>query len=56
LDWRNRLTKAQTSDEAFNSLLAFLRADNNDAETLKSCSPFVGLLSQDELDELHFEP
>ena len=56
LDWRNRLTKAQTSDEAFNSLLAFLRADNNDAEPLKSCSPFVGLLSQAELDELHLEP
>jgi hypothetical protein len=55
LDWRNRLTEAQTSDEALTSLLVFLRADNNDAEPLKSCSPFVGLLSQAELDELHLQ-
>jgi hypothetical protein len=56
LDWRNRLTKARVSDEAFDSLLAFLRADNCDAEPLKSCSPFVGLLSQAELDELNYKP
>ena len=56
LDWRDRLTKAQISDEAFNSLIAYLRADNCDAERLKSCSPFVGLLSHAELDELSSEP
>jgi len=56
LDWRDRLTQAQISDEAFNSLIAYLRADNCDAEPLKSCSPFVGLLSQAELDELNYKP
>jgi len=56
LDWRDRLTQAQISDEAFNSLIAYLRADNCDAERLKSCSPFVGLLSHAELDELSSEP
>ncbi len=53
LEWRHRLTQAQRSDEAMASLLAFLRKDNHDSETLKSCSPFVGLLSQAELDELN---
>jgi len=56
LQWRSRLQEAQQSDESMRNLLAFLRADNADSETLKSCSPFVGLLSQTELDELNQRP
>jgi hypothetical protein len=43
LEWRRRIEEAQVSPEALAALLAYLRADNADAEPLKSCSPFVGL-------------
>ena len=52
LEWRDRLIKAQISDEAWADFLDFLRADNCDAQPLKSCSPFVGLLSREELNRL----
>lgn len=52
LEWRDRLIKAQISDEAWADFLDFLRADNCDAQPLKSCSPFVGLLSREELNQL----
>lgn len=43
LEWRERIQDAQASEEAFKDLIAFLAAPNHDTETLKSCSPFVGL-------------
>lgn len=43
LEWRERIQAAQTSEGAFKELLTFLGAPNHDTETLKSCSPFVGL-------------
>jgi hypothetical protein len=43
-DWRQRILAAQTDPAARESLLAWLAADNEDAEPLKSCSPFVGIL------------
>ena len=55
LEWRDWLIKAQVSDEAWADLLKFLRADNCDEQPLKSCSPFVGLLSRDELNRLYHE-
>lgn len=56
LEWRDRLTKAQASDEAWFELLNFLKADNCDEESLKSCSPFVGLLSSEELNQSYQVP
>ncbi len=43
LEWRRRIHAAQASTAAFQSLMDFLATDNHDSETLKSCSPFVGL-------------
>jgi hypothetical protein len=43
LEWQRRIRLAQTSPAAFEMLLSYLEADNDDAEPIKSCSPFVGL-------------
>jgi len=45
LEWKRRILLAQTSPAAFNMLLSYLEADNDDSEPIKSCSPFVGLES-----------
>jgi hypothetical protein len=46
--WRERIEKAQASQEAFADLLAFLRDDGEDARFMKSCSPFPGVLTKEE--------
>jgi len=43
-EWRCRIAKAQSSADAMESFLTWLAEDNADAEPLKSCSPFVGIL------------
>jgi hypothetical protein len=43
LEWQRRIVEAQASPGKFSELLDYLEADNADSETLKSCSPFVGL-------------
>lgn len=43
LEWQRRITRARESADGMNQFLEFLRADNADSETLKSCSPFAGL-------------
>ena len=42
-EWRERIHAARRSPAAFADFIAFLAADNHDAQPLKSCSPFVGL-------------
>lgn len=42
IEWRRRIHQAQASHAGMSELVAFLAADNHDAEPLKSCSPFVG--------------
>jgi hypothetical protein len=46
LEWRERIQAARNSEPAFKELIAFLAAPNHDTETLKSCSPFVGLSAE----------
>lgn len=48
--WRDRITAAQESNEAFAALLALLRSDTEDAQHLKSYSPFPGILTSEEVD------
>lgn len=43
-EWRRRILDAQSSSAAMESFLDWLAADNADAEPLKSCSPFAGVL------------
>ncbi|MCX6878606.1 MAG: hypothetical protein NTW21_33045 [Verrucomicrobia bacterium] len=42
LEWQRRIIAAQAKPAELAHLLAYLEADNHDAEPLKSCSPFVG--------------
>ena len=55
LEWRRRLHEAQAITEALAALIAWMRADNHDAEPLKSCSPFPGVLSEAEMQVLRDE-
>lgn len=48
LEWRTRIHTAQRSPEACRDFVAFLAAPNHDSESIKSCSPFVGLSSRPE--------
>lgn len=48
--WRERIEKAKSSKEAFADLLAFLRDEGEEARFMKSCSPFPGVLSEEEMD------
>lgn len=41
-EWQRRILTAQVSSGGLDELLAYLEADNHDAEPLKSCSPFIG--------------
>lgn len=43
LEWRDRIHAAQSSQQGFQDLIAFLAAPNHDSERIKSCSPFAGL-------------
>lgn len=43
-EWRRRILEAQSSPTGMNRFLDWLAADNVDAEPLKSCSPFIGIL------------
>ena len=45
-EWRSRIINARTSATAMNDFLIWLAADNTDAEPLKSCSPFAGVLPE----------
>lgn len=49
LEWRELLLQAQASKQGLENLLALLSADDVRAERLKSCSPFPGLLTTEEL-------
>jgi hypothetical protein len=51
IQWREMIERARTTEEGFAELLAFLRDDGEDARYLKSCSPFPGVLSEEELDQ-----
>jgi hypothetical protein len=48
LDWKQRIQKAQQSPEAFSKFIDFLVEPNHDSFPIKSCSPFVGLVSASE--------
>lgn len=49
LEWRELLQQAQASKTGLAELLALLEAEDPRAERLKSCSPFPGLLTAEEL-------
>ncbi len=49
--WRERIERARSSPRGFSDLLCFLRDDGEEARFLKSCSPFPGVLSEEELDQ-----
>jgi hypothetical protein len=51
IEWSGRIEQAQASPEAFATLLAFLRDDSEYPRYLKSCSPFPGVLTDEELDQ-----
>lgn len=42
--WRGRIQSALESPANWESFLDWLACDNGDAEPLKGCSPFVGIL------------
>ncbi|MEI6605357.1 MAG: hypothetical protein WCP35_08615 [Verrucomicrobiota bacterium] len=42
-EWKRRILLAQRSPVAFDMLMSYLEAENDDSEPIKSCSPFVGL-------------
>ncbi len=44
-EWRKRIHAAQANPTEFESLIAFLSAPNHDSEPIKSCSPFMGLIT-----------
>ena len=50
IQWREMIERAQASKEGFAELLAFLRDDGEYARYLKSCTPFPGVLDDEELD------
>ena len=43
-EWRARIHRARQSPQAMRDLLTYLATPNHDAEPLKSCSPFVGIV------------
>ncbi|MEX2580368.1 MAG: hypothetical protein WD342_15020 [Verrucomicrobiales bacterium] len=43
-EWRDRIEAARKSPAALDEFVAWLALPNHDAEPLKSCSPFAGLL------------
>lgn len=43
-NWRAKIRAALDSPQAMEALLEWLAQDNTDAEPLKSCSPFAGVL------------
>ncbi len=49
--WREQIEKAQASPEALAELLVFLRDDGEFARQMKSCTPFPGVLTEEELDQ-----
>lgn len=51
LDWRARIEAAQATPEGMCRLLDLMRDDGEDAWYLKTCSPFPGVLSRNELDQ-----
>jgi len=51
IQWREMIERAQASGEGFAELLALLRDDGEYARYLKSCTPFPGVLSEEELDQ-----
>lgn len=51
LDWRSRIEAAQASPEGMRELLELMRDDGEEAWYLKSCTPFPGVLSRNELDQ-----
>jgi len=54
-EWRSRIEAAQSDSVKMGGMLGYLRAENHDAEPLKSCSPFVGILSREELDQCYHD-
>lgn len=51
IQWRGMIERARASGEGFAELLAVLRDHGEEARYLKSCSPFPGVLSEEELDQ-----
>lgn len=51
LDWRSGIEAAQASPEGLRKLLELMRDDREVAWYLKTCSPFPGVLSRNELDQ-----
>ena len=49
--WREKIERARSTEEGLAELLAYLRDDGEDARRMKSCSPFPGVLSDEELDQ-----
>ena len=53
-NWRDRLLVARSSATGLKSLLSLLRDPSAEAEELRTFSPFAGILSRIELDELRW--
>ena len=51
LDWRARIEAAQATPEGMARLLDLMRDDREEAWFLKTCSPFPGVLTRNELDQ-----
>lgn len=50
LAWRELIETARSTPAGFTTLLELLRCDDEEARFLKSCSPFPGVLTKEELD------
>lgn len=55
LEWRRRLEGAKRSMPELMALTEWMAAPNHDSEPLKSCSPFVGLLSETKMEALRMD-
>lgn len=49
--WRVLIEAAQISSQGMQALLELMRDDREEAWHLKTCSPFPGVLTRDELDQ-----
>jgi len=49
--WSELIEKVETSQKGLGELLHLIRADDDRSRQLKSCSPFPGILTTQELDQ-----